>query len=62
MYSINFEFFKSSKLTNDHLKIENLKKKLWFKISYDITIDINNILSHYLTQQIDVFNFLSQIQ
>jgi len=62
MYLVNFEFFKSLKLTNEYLKVENLKNKLWFKVSYDITIDINNVLSHYLTQQIDVFNVLSQIQ
>jgi hypothetical protein len=55
MYLVNFEFVKSSKSTNDHLKIENFKKRLWFKISFDITIEINTILSHYLTQQINVF-------
>jgi hypothetical protein len=30
IYLINFELLKNLELTNDHLKVENLKKKLGF--------------------------------
>jgi hypothetical protein len=46
MYLINFRLLKSSKLTNDHLKIENLERNFDLGATCDATININNFLFH----------------
>jgi hypothetical protein len=46
MYLVHFEFLKSPKLTNDFLEIEKLGKRIDLGSSYDVTINIDNILSH----------------
>jgi hypothetical protein len=47
MYFVNFELLKSLELTNDHLEIQNLEKKIKLGTrSYDATIEINNVFPH----------------
>jgi hypothetical protein len=57
MYNlVNFGFLKIRKLTNDHLEIRNLEKKLIWGSPYDATIDINNVLFHWMIKHINVSN------
>jgi hypothetical protein len=46
MYLVDSKLLKSSKLTNDYLKIENLEKNFDLGPPYNSTININNLLSH----------------
>ncbi len=62
MYLINFGFLKNLELTYDHFGMWKFgKKTLIWGPPYNATIDINIILFHYMIQQINVFNVLSQI-
>jgi hypothetical protein len=45
MYLISFRLFKNIELTNDHLEVEDLKKKIRLRPPYDATIDVNEFLT-----------------
>jgi hypothetical protein len=46
MYLVNFELFKSLKLTNGHLMLEISRETLIWGPPYDATINVNNVLPH----------------
>jgi hypothetical protein len=43
-------------------RLEIWRETLIWGPPYDVTLDINNVLSHYIIQQIDVSNVLPQVQ
>ncbi len=58
MYVVSFKPLKSPKLTNDHFGDQNFD----FGATKCATIDIDNVLFHYMVEQIDISNVLPQIQ
>jgi hypothetical protein len=63
MYNIvDFGLLKIPKLTIDHLEIRNLENFFNLGSPYDATIDISNVLFHWMIKQINVSNVLFQIK
>jgi len=63
MYNIvDFRLLKIPKLIIDHLEIRNLEIFLNLGSPYDATIEINNVLFHWMIKQINVSSVLFQIQ
>ncbi len=61
MYIITSRLFKRLKLMIDIWKMEfSLKIMFWWSLN-DATLDINNVLSHWMIQQINMNNVFSNL-